>query len=63
MAEVSGAERINVLYLAPWVDLGGSDTNTVDLLRWLDRDRRPVIAQLPESEYSRLATTWGLPPR
>jgi len=32
-------ERIPVLYLAPWVDYGGSDKNTIDWFRWIDRDR------------------------
>jgi glycosyltransferase involved in cell wall biosynthesis len=32
-------ERIPILYLAPWVDYGGSDTNTLDWFRWLDRSR------------------------
>ena len=31
--------RIPVLYLAPWVDFGGSDKGTIDWFRWLDRDR------------------------
>lgn len=32
-------DRIPILYLAPWVDLGGSDRSTVDWFRWLDRER------------------------
>jgi len=32
-------QRIPVLYLAPWVDVGGSDTGTIDWFRFLDRDR------------------------
>jgi glycosyltransferase involved in cell wall biosynthesis len=28
-----------VLYLAPWIDYGGSDKGTLDLFKWLDRDR------------------------
>ena len=39
----SRGRKPTVLYLAPWVDLGGSDRNTVDLVRWLDRDRFRVI--------------------
>ena len=31
--------RIPILYLAPWVDLGGSDKATIDWFRWLDRER------------------------
>lgn len=33
------SERIPILYLAPWVGYGGSDKNTIDWFRWLDRDR------------------------
>ena len=33
------ARRTGVLYLAPWVDYGGSDTSTIDWFRWLDRSR------------------------
>ncbi len=32
-------DRIGTTYLAPWVDIGGSDKGTIDLFRWLDRDR------------------------
>jgi glycosyltransferase involved in cell wall biosynthesis len=32
-------ERIPILYLAPWVGYGGSDKNTIDWFRWIDRDR------------------------
>jgi glycosyltransferase involved in cell wall biosynthesis len=31
--------RIPILYLAPWVGYGGSDKNTIDWFRQLDRDR------------------------
>jgi glycosyltransferase involved in cell wall biosynthesis len=49
------ADRLTVLYLAPWVDLGGSDRNTVDLARWLDRDRyRLIVATTQESRNRRL---------
>jgi glycosyltransferase involved in cell wall biosynthesis len=30
---------IPILYLAPWVGYGGSDKNTIDWFRWIDRDR------------------------
>jgi len=30
------------------------------LLRWLDPAARPVLVQLPEAEYRRLAARWGL---
>jgi D-alanyl-D-alanine dipeptidase len=40
------------------------DASALDtLMHWLDRDRRPVIVQLPEREYARLAHEWTLPPR
>lgn len=32
-------DRIPILYLAPWIDYGGSDTNTLDWFRWIDRSR------------------------
>jgi glycosyltransferase involved in cell wall biosynthesis len=38
-ADVARDNRIPTLYLAPWVDLGGSDKATVDWFRWLDRER------------------------
>jgi glycosyltransferase involved in cell wall biosynthesis len=31
--------RIPILYLAPWVGYGGSDKNTIDWFRWIDRER------------------------
>jgi glycosyltransferase involved in cell wall biosynthesis len=34
--------RVPILYLAPWVDYGGSDTNTLDWFRWIDRSRFSV---------------------
>jgi glycosyltransferase involved in cell wall biosynthesis len=33
------SDRIPVLYLAPWVGYGGSDKNTIDWFRHLDRER------------------------
>lgn len=33
------SERVPVLYLAPWVTHGGSDKNTIDWFRWIDRER------------------------
>ena len=32
-------DRTPILYLAPWVDIGGSDKATVDWFRWIDRER------------------------
>jgi glycosyltransferase involved in cell wall biosynthesis len=34
-----GGGRIPVLYLAPWIDFGGTDKNTIDWFRRIDRDR------------------------
>jgi glycosyltransferase involved in cell wall biosynthesis len=31
--------RIPLLYIAPWVDFGGTDTSTIDWFRWVDRSR------------------------
>jgi D-alanyl-D-alanine dipeptidase len=36
-----------------------SDLET--LLRWLDPKRNPLLAQLPERDYERLADRWSLP--
>ncbi|HJQ35331.1 MAG TPA: L,D-transpeptidase family protein [Pyrinomonadaceae bacterium] len=35
--------------------------NLEALLRWLDPRRRPLLVQLPESEYARLQAPWRLP--
>ena len=32
-------DRISILYLAPWIDYGGSDTSTIDWFRWIDKTR------------------------
>lgn len=32
-----------------------------ELLRWLDRGKRPLLLQLPESEYARRRADWALP--
>lgn len=36
-------------------------TNLEALLGWLDSRKRPLLVQLPESEYTRLRTLWRLP--
>ncbi len=38
-AQARGAARIPVLYLAPWIDFGGTDKNTIDWFRCIDRER------------------------
>jgi glycosyltransferase involved in cell wall biosynthesis len=43
--------RLPVLYLAPWVGYGGSDKNTIDWFRWIDRDRfAPYLITTQPSE-------------
>jgi glycosyltransferase involved in cell wall biosynthesis len=61
--------RIPILYLAPWVDYGGSDTNTLDWFRWLDRSRfAPSLITTQPSSNRRLTEVdqfaeeiWALP--
>ncbi len=63
------SERIPVLYLAPWVDYGGSDTNTLDWFRWIDRARfKPSLITTQPSSNRRLSEivpfaseVWELP--
>jgi glycosyltransferase involved in cell wall biosynthesis/GT2 family glycosyltransferase len=31
--------RIPIVYLAPWIDFGGTDKNTIDWFRFIDRER------------------------
>jgi len=63
------SDRTPVLYLAPWVDYGGTDKNTIDWFRTIDRERfaPSLIATQPSlnrrlSEVSEHAEeTWILP--
>jgi glycosyltransferase involved in cell wall biosynthesis len=49
-------ERTPILYLAPWVDYGGTDKGTIDWFRWLDRDRfAPSLVTTQPSLNRRLA--------
>ena len=51
--------RVPVLYLAPWVDLGGSDKGTIDWFRWLDRDRfAPSLITTQPSPNRRIAEVY-----
>lgn len=67
MAAADG--RIPVLYLAPWVDIGGTDKNTIDWFRAIDRERfaPSLIATQPSpnrrlNEIAEFAEeTWVLP--
>ncbi|MGI9183634.1 MAG: glycosyltransferase [Solirubrobacteraceae bacterium] len=48
-------DRVPVLYLAPWVDVGGSDKGTLDWFRFLDRDRyRPSLITTQPNPNRRL---------
>lgn len=37
------------------------ESSLKELLRWLDPKRRPLLVQLPETEYARLRAVWRLP--
>src|SRR4051794_28225101 len=58
-----------ILYIAPWVDYGGSDKGTIDWFRALDRSRfAPLLATTQASPNRRLAEVhpyaqevWPLP--
>src|SRR5450755_3801692 len=54
-AQLLRDERTPLLYLAPWVDVGGSDKGTIDWFRFLDRDRfRPSLITTQPSANRRL---------
>ena len=61
--------RIALLYIAPWVDFGGTDTSTIDWFRWIDRSRfAPSLITTQPSPNRRLAEVvpyadevWALP--
>ncbi|HEY2435964.1 MAG TPA: glycosyltransferase [Solirubrobacteraceae bacterium] len=65
----SPAGRVPILYLAPWVDLGGADKGTIDWFRFLDRGRfAPSLITTQPSLNRRLADAaayaeevWDLP--
>ncbi len=45
----TGGSRIGVLYLMPWMIVGGAENQVVQLLRFIDRDRfRPVVCCIRE---------------
>jgi glycosyltransferase involved in cell wall biosynthesis len=49
------AGRIPILYLAPWIDFGGTDKNTIDWFRKVDRERfAPYLITTQTSENRRL---------
>lgn len=50
------AGRIPILYIAPWIDFGGTDKNTIDWFRKIDRDRfAPSLITTQASPNRRLA--------
>jgi glycosyltransferase involved in cell wall biosynthesis/GT2 family glycosyltransferase len=65
----SATARIPVLYLAPWLDTGGSDKGTLDWFRFIDRNRfRPSLITTQSGPSRRLAEAtryadevWELP--
>jgi glycosyltransferase involved in cell wall biosynthesis len=67
---MSGSDgRIPILYIAPWMELGGTSKGTLDWFRWLDRDRfRPSLVTTQPSDNPWLADVapyvdevWPLP--
>ncbi len=36
--------------------------NIAELIKWIDPKKAPLLVQLPQSEYARLAKDWSLPP-
>jgi glycosyltransferase involved in cell wall biosynthesis len=61
--------RVPILYLAPWVGYGGTDSGTIDWFRSLDRERfAPYLVTTQPSSNDRLAEVypyaeevWALP--
>ncbi len=51
--------RIPILYLAPWVDYGGTDSGTIDWFRSIDRERfAPYLITTQPSTNRRLAEVY-----
>ena len=63
------AGRGSCIFLHVWAGPGRGtagctaleETSLTELLRWLDPKKRPLLVQLPESEYARLRNAWRLP--
>jgi glycosyltransferase involved in cell wall biosynthesis len=61
--------RIPILYLAPWVDYGGTDTATIDWFRRIDRERfapylittQPSLNRRLSEIYPYAEEVWTLP--
>jgi glycosyltransferase involved in cell wall biosynthesis len=69
MTPKPGDGRVPILYLAPWVDVGGSDTATIEWFQWIDRSRyAPYLITTQPSPNRRLndvaryaEEVWALP--
>lgn len=69
MSPAQTDQRTPILYLAPWVDYGGTDKGTIDWFRWIDRERfAPSLMTTQPSPNRRLAEVapyaeeiWALP--
>ncbi|HEX8337714.1 MAG TPA: L,D-transpeptidase family protein [Pyrinomonadaceae bacterium] len=63
------AGRGSCIFLHVWAGPGQGtagctameEASLTELLRWLDRKKRPLLLQLPESEYARRRAAWALP--
>ncbi|HEX8292528.1 MAG TPA: hypothetical protein VF570_12275, partial [Pyrinomonadaceae bacterium] len=63
------AGRGSCIFLHVWAGPGRGtagctameEASLTELLRWLDPKKRPLLLQLPESEYARRRTDWRLP--
>jgi D-alanyl-D-alanine dipeptidase len=63
------AGRGSCIFLHVWAGPGqgtagctaSEEASLTELLRWLDPKKRPLLLQLPESEYARLRADWRLP--
>jgi D-alanyl-D-alanine dipeptidase len=63
------AGRGSCIFLHVWAGPGKGtagctameEESLTELLRWLDPQRRPLLVQLPEAEYTRRHSAWHLP--
>ena len=53
------SRQIHVVYVAPWIDIGGTDQATLDWLRFVDRSRVSVsLVTTQESPNRQLKNAW-----
>lgn len=38
-----------------------SESNLLEIIKWLDKTKNPIVIQLPKNEYEKLKTIWKLP--